>query len=109
MMKQITIEEAAGKPLKQFVGFTTYRAALVFTDDTFCLLKIDSGYDPGDEWITTDAEDLHPYEFYDAVRAGIMSEEEADAIRGKEDAERKLVQERRQRKLYAKLKAKFEK
>lgn len=109
MMKQITIEEAAGKTFKQFVGFTTHKAALVFTDDTFCLLTIESGYDPGDEWIVPYAEELHPYEFHDAVEAGILSQEEADAINEEENRKQKLKNEEKQRKQYERLKAKFEK
>jgi len=109
MMKQITVAEAAGRPLKKFVGFMSYRAALVFEDNTFCLLKIDRGYDPGDEWIVPAEEGLFTNELHEAVEAGILSQEEAEAIIASEEEARLKKLEARQRADYKRLKAKFEK
>lgn len=107
MKKFIDIEAAIGKTL---TGVALGGDALLVFGDEFTYLDI-GGYEAGDEEIVAgDLANWSPANFQnnDLIRLGIITEEEIAAYYAKRKARNAAAQERADREIYERLKARFD-
>lgn len=109
MREQITLDEALGKTLKHtYYSMSANQLALLFDGGTFVVLGIDKGFEEGDETVAERTIDLDYFGDALLVESGIATKEEVEAKRAEQAAARTQQSEVRDRKEYARLKARFE-
>ena len=109
MMKEIqTEEDAVGKSFKQILS-ADYgnQAIIIFDDNTFLGLKVAFGYEPNNAEIICEKVNLLNFNYNELVGYGYLSSQELDELIAEENKAHQRAQEKREKALYEKLKAKF--
>lgn len=110
MKRQIKLRESSGKTVATVIeGYDDLM--IVFTDDTFAFLHPVNGYD-SDASIEEKDYLSGPWNWcigrIEVIAAGVLTQEESDALDRKYKDDCTAMQERAEREHYARLKAKFE-
>ena len=108
LKQQIELTDAIGKTLEGAYFSTDGELLLTFSGDTFTILTVGRGYEPGDEEIKQGSYNYADFRDDLLVEAGIVAQAELDLAHEESTRRARERSEQYDREAYERLKAKFE-
>lgn len=108
MFNEITLNNAKGKMIRDYAVSVWGQMVIVFTDETFTTLGIDTGFEQGDETIIQEEIELLNFGHDQLIALGIVTQKELDdkaSVKVQESARQRECEERAE---YKRLKIKYE-
>lgn len=108
-MEQVQIKDATGKTIKACVfKWDNGELLIAFQDDTYAILEVQRGYDPGEEEICDGRLDVLRFGEDALVDAGLLDADKAKAMREQYEEECARANRERERQQYERLRRQFE-
>lgn len=108
-MKQIRLEEAIGKTIKDFGENLGWESIVItFTDDTFIYLQTEADWRNNSKNIEQSEYRISDFSHREAIRLGIVTQEEIEADQKRRQAQLVKQQEESERAQYERLKKKYD-
>jgi predicted Zn-dependent peptidase len=108
MFKEITLDDAKGKEIQDHAVSVYGQMVIVFADETFTTLGIDTGFEQGDETIVQKTIELLNFGHNQLIALGIVTQKELDDKASTKAQEFTRQREREERMEYRRLKIKYQ-